>query len=99
MAEAPGEPRRPQVAHVPSYSTATALPYPHLERATAGPRAVQRAAGELADRVSLVVTGPVRLSDARGRVWHEYRAEVHPPVAGLGLWPPRRLRRLRRLRR
>ena len=59
-------------------------------------KAVPDAAGELADRVSLVVTGPVRLSDARGRVWHEYRAEVHPPVAGLGLWPPRRLRRLRR---
>ncbi len=60
MAEAPGEPRRPQHAHVPSCSTATALPQPHLPRATAGLRAMQRAAGELADRASLVVPSPVR---------------------------------------
>ena len=65
---------------MPSYSTATALPYPHLERATAELRAMQRAqlaARELADRASLVVTSPVQVPDARGRVWHEYRAGVH----------------------
>ena len=80
VAEVPGEPRQPQDAHVPSYSTATALPYPHLDRATAGLRAMQRAqlaAGDLADRAALVATSPVQVPDARERVWHEYRAEVH----------------------
>lgn len=57
----------------------TALPYPHLERATAGLRAELRhqlGAGELADWSTLEVTGPSKVPDARGRVWFEYSATV-----------------------
>lgn len=58
----------------------TALPYPHLERATAGLRGELRrqliASGEHdAPRWDTVeVAGPFETTDARGRTWFEYRA-------------------------
>ena len=65
------------------FSVATALPYEHLERATAALRA------ELRQRLLLyvdcprtsvwdmfAVTGPHEFIDFRGRVWYEYRATV-----------------------
>jgi hypothetical protein len=64
------------------FSAATALPYEHLERATAGLRA------ELCQRLlhtdvhqmpmwdTFTVTGPREFTDLRGRRWFEYRASV-----------------------
>lgn len=65
---------------MPHHSASTALPYPHLDRATAGLRAQLRhrlAADELADWSTLEVQGPAQVPGARGRVWFEYRATVH----------------------
>lgn len=64
---------------VPTYSATTALPYPHLERATAGLRAELRHrldVGELADWSTLEVTGPAEVPDGLQRVCYEYRASV-----------------------
>lgn len=64
---------------MPCYEAVTALPFPHLDRATAGLRAMLRsllADGELPDWSTLVVTGPEEVADARGRSWFEYRAEM-----------------------
>lgn len=64
------------------YSATTALPYEHLERATAGLRTGLRnrilGAGtpETLDWDSLVVQSPVRTVDGRGRVWLTYTATV-----------------------
>lgn len=62
------------------YTATTALPYPHLERATAGLRTELRhqllAAGELADWSTLEVTGPSEVLDGHGRLWFECRATV-----------------------
>lgn len=60
-----------------TYTATTALPYAHLERATAGLRAELRhqlAAGKLADWSTLQVTGPAEVLDGYGRLWFEYRA-------------------------
>ena len=66
---------------VPVKFTATAaLPYEHLERATAGLRAELRrqllAAGVHGMPVweTFVVEGPVEFTDLRGRTWYEYQA-------------------------
>lgn len=58
------------------------LPYPHLERATAGLRAELRhqllAAGmdDLSVWDTFTVTGPAEVADLHGRTWFEYRAGV-----------------------
>jgi hypothetical protein len=60
-----------------SYAATTALPYPHLERATAGLRAELRRqlpAGETPDWTTLEVTGPSKSVDGVGHTWYEYRA-------------------------
>ena len=60
----------------------TALPYEHLERATAGLRAELRhqllAAGDpgLPDWSTLVVSGPERQADGRRQTWFAYEATV-----------------------
>src|SRR4051812_43765746 len=63
----------------PSYEAHTALPYPHTDRAAAGLRAQLRhrlGRGETPDWATFTVTGSVATSDARGRTWYEYRAEL-----------------------
>lgn len=60
----------------------TALPYPHLERATAGLRAELRrqlvAAGvhDAPDWDTFTITGPTTTKDARGNTWFEWAARV-----------------------
>src|SRR4051794_4985178 len=60
----------------------TALPYPHLDRATAALRAELRhqllAADphQLPDWHTLEVAGPIETTDVRGRISLEYRASV-----------------------
>jgi hypothetical protein len=67
---------------VATYEAKTALPYKHLQRATAGLRAELRdqllAAGDggLLDWSTLQVTGPERVVDERGHVWWTYEASV-----------------------
>jgi hypothetical protein len=64
------------------FSATTALPYEHLERATAGLRAELRrqllGAGvhEMPKWETFDVTGPTEFTDLRGRTWYEYRATV-----------------------
>ena len=64
------------------FSAATALPYEHLQRATAGLLAELRQqllhAGvhEMPLWDTLEVTGRHELTDMRGRRWFEYRATV-----------------------
>jgi hypothetical protein len=59
-----------------------ALPYEHLERATAGLRAELRrqllATGvhEMPKWETFDVTGPTEFTDLRGRTWYQYRATV-----------------------
>jgi hypothetical protein len=67
---------------VSTFSAITALPYEHLERATAGLRAELRRQPLAAD-VHLMpmwetfeVTGRIQFTDLRGRTWYEYRATV-----------------------
>lgn len=70
----------------------TALPYPHLERATAGLRGQLRlglAHGELADWSTLVVTGPTPATDTLGRRWFEYQGTVSSDAGPVGTGPPR----------
>ena len=76
------------------YSASAALPYQHRQGAAAGLRAElrhlvelgyllgRRAADELPDWDTLVVTGPKETTDANGRVWFEYSATVqaHRPA-------------------
>jgi hypothetical protein len=63
-----------------AYTATTALPYPHLKRATAGLRAELRhqllAAGVVAtpDWTTLAVAGPEQFTDERGRIWFGYQA-------------------------
>jgi hypothetical protein len=63
-----------------SYVATTALPFPHLERATAGLRAEVRHllldAGVVGapDWATLTVEGPAEATDGLGRVWFTYRA-------------------------
>jgi hypothetical protein len=60
----------------------TALPYEHLERATAGLRAELRRqlldadAHEMPRWGTFEVTGPTEVVDPRGRTWFEYRASI-----------------------
>jgi hypothetical protein len=60
----------------------TALPYEHLERATAGLRAELRQkllavdVHQMPDWGTFTVTEPRELTDLRGRSWYEYRAAV-----------------------
>jgi hypothetical protein len=64
------------------FTATTALPYEHLERATAALRAGLRHQLLAADvhRMPLwdtfEVTGPTLTTDGRGRTWFEYRATV-----------------------
>jgi hypothetical protein len=75
------------------YSASTALPFEHLERATAGLRAQLRQAvlaaeglAVLPDWSTLQVTGPHPEVDRRGTAWFGYRAtiDVAPASAGEG---------------
>ena len=85
----PGRSGRPSAAcpwaddhQASTFTATTALPYEHLERATAGLCAELRrqllAAGveEPLRWDALAVTGPVKAADALGRTWFEYRATV-----------------------
>jgi len=64
------------------FSASTALPYQHLDRATAGLRAelrhklVHADVHEMPMWDTFEVTGPPEFTDLRGRVWFEYRATV-----------------------
>jgi hypothetical protein len=64
------------------FTATAALPYEHLERATAGLRAeLQRQllaadVHEMPAWDTFAVTGPVELTDLRGRTWFQYRATV-----------------------
>lgn len=64
------------------FSASTALPYEHLDRATAGLRAELRQrllhAGvhEMPMWETFAVAGPREFTDLRGRTWYEYRATV-----------------------
>jgi hypothetical protein len=65
-----------------TFTATTALPYPHLERATTGLRGElrrQMVATQVPEAPrwdSLEVRGPVEATDGRGRTWFEYRAAV-----------------------
>jgi hypothetical protein len=67
---------------VPTFSASAALPYEHLERATAGLRTELRRQLLAADVHTMprwdtfTVTGPREFTDFRGRTWYEYRATV-----------------------
>jgi hypothetical protein len=67
---------------VSMFSATAALPYEHLERATAGLRAELRRQVLAADVNAMprwgtpCVTGPHKFTDLRGRSWYEYRASV-----------------------
>jgi hypothetical protein len=68
---------------MPTFTATTALPYEHLERATAGLRAELRQkllhadVHEMPLWETFEVTGPHEFTDLRGRVWFEYRARVN----------------------
>jgi hypothetical protein len=72
---------------VPKFSASTALPYEHLERATAELGTELRRHMLAADVHAMPrwetfsVTGPREFTDLRGRTWYEYRATVEsrPP--------------------
>jgi hypothetical protein len=65
-----------------TFEATTALPYPHLDRATAGLRGELRqqllAAGDVdrPDWSTLTVTGPQEFADARGQMWFGYSATL-----------------------
>jgi hypothetical protein len=67
------------------FTATTALPYEHLERATAGLRGQLRLlaadAGEVPDWSTLTVTGPTESVGAHGRSWYVWSAEVQAAVA------------------
>ncbi len=75
MSRQDGQPAR-------TFTATAALPYEHLERATAGLRAELRRQLLAADVHAMprwetfAVTGPREFTDLRGRTWHEYRASV-----------------------
>jgi hypothetical protein len=70
------------LAVVSTFSATTALPYEHLDRATAGLRAelrqrlLQADVHETPMWDTFEVTGPHEFTDLRGRTWYEYRAAV-----------------------
>lgn len=63
-----------------TYRAVTALPYDHLERATAGLRGHLRLIaaddGVTPDWSTLQVSGPTRSLDGRGHTWFEWIATV-----------------------
>lgn len=65
-----------------TFTATTALPYPHLERATAGLRAELRNQLLVANVVAvldwtrLTVEGPAEFTDDHGRVWFGYWATL-----------------------
>ena len=65
-----------------TFSATAALPYDHLERATAGLRGRLRlmitddTCAASPDWDTLVVTGPTTSQDARGRTWFEWIGTV-----------------------
>jgi hypothetical protein len=67
---------------VSTFSASAALPYEHVERATAGLRAELRRQVLTADVLAtprwdtFTVTGPREFTDLRGRAWYENRATV-----------------------
>jgi hypothetical protein len=67
---------------VRQFSASTALPYEHLERATAGlgadlrQRLLHADVHEMPAWETFTVTGPHGFTDPRGRVWFEYRVSV-----------------------
>lgn len=69
-----------------TFTATTALPYPHLERATAGLRGELRlqllAAGvtDAPDWSTLAVEGPQEFLDGRGLTWFGYWASVESEV-------------------
>jgi hypothetical protein len=73
---------------VTTFSATTALPYEHLQRATAGLRGQLRLlavdAGEVPDWSTLAVTGPTESIGAHGRIWFEWSADV---LAGVDALP------------
>ena len=64
------------------FKATAALPYEHLERASAGLRAELRRqllaadVHEIPQWETFDVTGPSEFRDLRGRTWYEYRATV-----------------------
>ena len=71
-----------------TYTATTALPYPHLERATTGLRVALRhqllPAGVVGapDWATLTVDGPEEFTDGRGRTWFGYWATLTPEASG-----------------
>lgn len=65
-----------------TFTATTALPYPHLERATAAMRAELRhrladgGVREAPDWTRLAVEGPVEFTDNNGNTWFGYRATL-----------------------
>jgi hypothetical protein len=65
-----------------TFTATMALPYPHMERATAGLRGALRqqilVAGVVTspDWSTLAITGPQKFADERGQVWFGYWATV-----------------------
>jgi|tagenome__1003787_1003787.scaffolds.fasta_scaffold19984154_2 hypothetical protein len=70
---------------VDRFEASTALPYEHLERATAGLRAQLRAQlleqGATPDWSTFEVTGPTTSPDGLDRPWFKYRASVTRPAS------------------
>jgi hypothetical protein len=68
-----------------TFTATTALPHPHLERATAGLRDELRhqllAAGvtEAPDWTSMTVRGPEEFQDGKGRTWFGYWVCIDVP--------------------
>ena len=64
------------------FSAVTALPYEHLERATASlgaelrQRLLQADVHQMPMWDTFTVTGPHKFIDLRGRAWFEYRGSV-----------------------
>jgi hypothetical protein len=67
------------------FTATTALPYPHLERATAGLRAELRQRLLVARHrdapnwARLTVEGPEEFTDGTGRTWFGYWASLETP--------------------
>ena len=79
---------------VSTFSASAALPYEHLELATAGLRAELRRQLLAADVQAMprwetfTVTGSIEFTDLRGRLWYQYRAavEAERPEYCNGTW-------------